>query len=496
MQGPRADGEGGALSGPSPGPIAVTDPVKHGDGVNAYMSYRVKSRAGGVEREGIRRFSDFEWLHTRLCATHPGVIVPPLPDKNVVEKFRFSREFIEARRRGLEQFINRAAQHPSLRSAPDLHHFLEDDEDTWSRRSSAPADSRGGVLGKKSSEYMTLFKEMQWSLSSVVMGNPRPPPPPPAKLPHPLPQAGSQAGPGPTANGAGTGSAGGGDAWASCSDEQAEGLKVYADELDRVFTDAHKQASMLLRKQRETASSLASLGAALLALSKCEAEAAPLAAPPYAAAAPAPPVPSGGGAEQGDGREQERGQGQQQQAAACSLLGEAYADVGTRCRAVASFICDQVGEYSEQVDEALKMHARFCQALKRVLGDQAAALRDERHLEADLHLKRSRLDKLQASLGAMERIRDAEAEATEADARLTAAVQQREKLHRSLQADIQRFHTELLHDTAGLLASIKRLHSRLSQQIFQCWRDGLPLLSHARTTLSQSPALALDSRNH
>ena len=36
-----------------------------------------------------------------------GIIVPPLPEKNVVQKYQMTSEFIEQRRRALQVYINR-----------------------------------------------------------------------------------------------------------------------------------------------------------------------------------------------------------------------------------------------------------------------------------------------------------------------------------------------------------------------------------------------------
>lgn len=45
------------------------------------------------------------------------------------EKFRFTAEFIELRRRGLDVFINRIALHPQLRQSEDLKYFLQANEE-------------------------------------------------------------------------------------------------------------------------------------------------------------------------------------------------------------------------------------------------------------------------------------------------------------------------------------------------------------------------------
>jgi len=109
----------GSAMSPSTQPflkVSVTDPVKMGTGVQAYVSYRVITKTNmpeyrGPEKIVIRRYSDFVWLHERLAEKNKGIFIPPLPEKSAVEKFRFSAEFIELRRRGLDVFINRIASH-------------------------------------------------------------------------------------------------------------------------------------------------------------------------------------------------------------------------------------------------------------------------------------------------------------------------------------------------------------------------------------------------
>lgn len=59
------------------------------------------------EFEVIRRFRDFVWLADKLRDKNKGIIIPPLPEKNAVQKYQMSTEFIEQRRRALEVFVNR-----------------------------------------------------------------------------------------------------------------------------------------------------------------------------------------------------------------------------------------------------------------------------------------------------------------------------------------------------------------------------------------------------
>ena len=55
------------------------DPVKQGEGMSAYVSYRVETKTNlpqyqQQENEVIRRFRDFAWLKSKLAEKNPGVI--------------------------------------------------------------------------------------------------------------------------------------------------------------------------------------------------------------------------------------------------------------------------------------------------------------------------------------------------------------------------------------------------------------------------------------
>ncbi|CAI5459062.1 unnamed protein product [Closterium sp. Yama58-4] len=183
-----------------------------GDGVNAYTSYRVttKSPASDGEVYVIRRFSDFEWLHDRLGDLYRGAIVPPLPDKNVVEKFRFSREFVESRRRGLETFVRRVARHPVLGGAEELQHFLKDSEDRWTMEMRKTSESK--LLGAKPSDFLSLFSSVQTTLASAVLGREE-----------------------------------------AAEEAETERMRRYADALEKALSDCHRDALQFVKKQREEA---------------------------------------------------------------------------------------------------------------------------------------------------------------------------------------------------------------------------------------------------
>lgn len=75
-----------------------------------------------------RRFSDFEWLHSVLCARYVGMLVPSLPEKNVLK----SDAFIQSRIRGLNLFLASVMQSPYLRSDEAVASFFTiGDEKEW-----------------------------------------------------------------------------------------------------------------------------------------------------------------------------------------------------------------------------------------------------------------------------------------------------------------------------------------------------------------------------
>ncbi|KAG6544365.1 hypothetical protein Mapa_014199 [Marchantia paleacea] len=226
---------GGPQSPPADQPflsISVTDPVKLGNGVQSYISYRVSTKTNmqeyrGSEKIVIRRYSDFVWLHDRLVEKHKGLFIPPLPEKSAVEKFRFSAEFIEVRRRALDVFLNRIASHPQLRSSEDLKNFLQADEEAMEKARLL----EGSIFKKKPTDIMQMFKEVQTKVTDVVLGKDKP---------------------------------------LEESDPQYEKMKHYVDDLEDHLSEAQKQSFRLVKRQRELGQGLADFGKAVKALGDCE----------------------------------------------------------------------------------------------------------------------------------------------------------------------------------------------------------------------------------
>lgn len=211
--------------------MSVSDPVKQGEGVHAYISYRVTTKTNLSQYKYnqcsvIRRYSDFEWLSGRLAEKNVGIIIPPIPEKSAVEKFRFSPGFIEDRRRSLHEFINRVAKHPALRMSTDLQLFLEASEEVWLTETKYAM----AMTKKKSHSPMQLIRGWQESAKAFISGR---------------------------------------------KDEELEPeeylkLKQYMNELEGHLGELHRQSARVLKKQLSHAKALNDVGTGMILLGECE----------------------------------------------------------------------------------------------------------------------------------------------------------------------------------------------------------------------------------
>ncbi len=110
--------------------ISVDDPQKVGDPIRSFTMYTVHTRTTSPLYQKssfsvLRRYSDFLWLYEQLSINNPGVVVPPVPEKNTFG--RFDDQFVRQRRLALEKCIQKIADHPILGKDTDLKMFLESD---------------------------------------------------------------------------------------------------------------------------------------------------------------------------------------------------------------------------------------------------------------------------------------------------------------------------------------------------------------------------------
>uniref|UniRef100_H2Y4W3 PX domain-containing protein n=1 Tax=Ciona savignyi TaxID=51511 RepID=H2Y4W3_CIOSA len=156
--------------------ILVSDPHKVGDGMNAYMSYVVRTKTSmaifkHAELTVDRRFSDFLGLHEKLLAKHrhAGRLVPPAPEKSIVgmtlikmsktDEEASSIDFVEKRRAALERYLNRIARHSLMVQDQDFKDFLEQEE--LPQATNTRALSGAGV--------MRLVKNVEGAFSKITI---------------------------------------------------------------------------------------------------------------------------------------------------------------------------------------------------------------------------------------------------------------------------------------------------------------------------------------
>ena len=121
--------------------VTVNEPVVHQEnGKNSYTSYKITTSTTFPEYKQKefsvrRRYKDFVWLRNllkeKLNEKGKRLTLANLPG-NTVSSFlgpgRFDPEFIEERRKGLEEFLNSVVNHPFSRFEKALQDFLQDQD--------------------------------------------------------------------------------------------------------------------------------------------------------------------------------------------------------------------------------------------------------------------------------------------------------------------------------------------------------------------------------
>ncbi|KAF8960308.1 hypothetical protein BDZ97DRAFT_1665982 [Flammula alnicola] len=115
-----------------PTPAAPADWVEVADPDDLHPPSPTTTSEAATRITVQRRFSQFVMLHTALSRRLPGIVLPPLPEKQYAG--RFSEDFVEARRGDLERYLNKIVRHPVLRYAEVVVFFLGCENDgEWAR---------------------------------------------------------------------------------------------------------------------------------------------------------------------------------------------------------------------------------------------------------------------------------------------------------------------------------------------------------------------------
>ncbi|XP_026431909.1 sorting nexin 2B-like [Papaver somniferum] len=118
--------------------ISVSNPQNETETTNSlvpgggsYVTYQINTTTNLPEYRGSefsvrRRFRDVVTLSDRLADGYRGYLIPPRPDKSVVEsRVMEKEEFMEQRRVALEKYLCRLAAHPVIRKSDELRVFLQ-----------------------------------------------------------------------------------------------------------------------------------------------------------------------------------------------------------------------------------------------------------------------------------------------------------------------------------------------------------------------------------
>ncbi|KAL6946586.1 hypothetical protein ACO0RG_000742 [Hanseniaspora osmophila] len=98
-----------------------------------------------------RRYSDFLLLHNILMNDYPCSIIPPIPDKKVLQYFagdRFSPSFTQKRCHSLQNFLQKLALHPVYKNSKILETFLTNSTEWEIYRRTINISNAEGSSGK------------------------------------------------------------------------------------------------------------------------------------------------------------------------------------------------------------------------------------------------------------------------------------------------------------------------------------------------------------
>lgn len=111
----------------------------------------------------VRRYSDFLWLHDRLGEEFIEIIIPPVPEKTIIN--HTSSDLVDYRRRELEKFLKRVLRHQTLNKSQYLKYFLTANEsDMASYRSSIKSHTRPSLIKEEQSFFSSA---LSWATSAA-----------------------------------------------------------------------------------------------------------------------------------------------------------------------------------------------------------------------------------------------------------------------------------------------------------------------------------------
>ncbi|CAL2052760.1 hypothetical protein CAEBREN_13013 [Caenorhabditis brenneri] len=163
---------------PSNFKVTIREFEKRGDGMNAYIVYKLETEVSGVvgyikkQYETWRRFSDFLGLHGKIVEKYlaKGIVIPQPPEKSISALTKtktnsdpaMSREVGIQRARQLERYIGRLIQHPRMKNDCDVRDFLTIETDLPKAVQTATLSSFG--VKKIFKNFQDVFSKMAFHM--------------------------------------------------------------------------------------------------------------------------------------------------------------------------------------------------------------------------------------------------------------------------------------------------------------------------------------------
>lgn len=377
----------------------------------------------------------------------PGVIIPPLPEKSVVQKYQMTTDFIEQRRAALTLFINKVvrwwegqslscehaaqlyvgytqptvcrlhtinctqpkAAHPVLKTSKDLQLFLEASEDEWSLEVSR-AIAESNLSKPKFSGVAQIFKGLQHSTANLVAGR------------------------------------------TDDEDEDPEYIKVreYINQLEAHLAEAHRQSARLIKRQAELGQAVQEWGKAMESLGM----------QPFVYHPCSTMLSCTGRFEDG-------------------AIADGCMHLSEKSDCLARMLSSQAHALGDSFEGPLKEFVRTIRAAKATIADRAAALAALSQARTDVEIKRGRLAKLRGTPGIREeKAAEAERELNEAQQRVEKAKKDFEGIAQRMAVELARFQRERAQEMAVVLRDFSVAQAQLSSDINNVWHALLPALTN------------------
>lgn len=418
--------------------ISISDPQKQGEGMSAFISYKVhteflrpvdKLPAGSTVFNVIRRFSDFVWLREAMHEAFPYLLVPALPEKQALG--RLNADFVDVRHRALQRWIDRVCHHPELGACDAVVKFTTLSDASFaalrdaSRSASAVVSSAAVAAG---TGMLKAIRAAGTAISNAVAD---------ARAP----AGGDGAAPG--APGAAPGSTVSSSAGKSAEDLSFGELETYLLHQAPLITALYNAAAESAVKYREDAQQLLDFGASLRALGTSE----------------------GGG------------------------LGSSLTAVNLSTWAASTAAYEQAVQESEMWVERLADHVRSSRAVREMIAERqsaSAALADALSVVERL---RAHITALQASPSASAAADKAKAE-TELTTAQTVVAEARvyyDKVAAAVIGEVERHRSHLRVDFRSMLLDYAVIQQRTAAKLAAAWEKAVPECTGAIATEGATP---------